>query len=149
MGFHQQLAHLPSSWLVNQATSFSLYFAKQGFNTGHKSTTMWKASWGISHWDTHDKPTTSKIVFDDIKEVFHAKKWNFFHLLGKQLDYLHLNYFLRYKCELYLKQPLTPPQRKMIVPYRTLNYRVAIEIGQWLTIPIYRIPKYVTFALIM
>jgi hypothetical protein len=25
-----------------------------------------------------DKPTTSKITYDDIKEVFDAKEWNFF-----------------------------------------------------------------------
>jgi hypothetical protein len=91
---------------------------------------MWKASYGISYWDTHDKPTTSKIVFDDIEEVFHAKKWNFFHLLGKQLDYLHLDYFLKYKWKLYLKQPLTPPQCNIIIAYRTLNYIFVIDIGQ-------------------
>ena len=88
MGLHQWLANLPPSWLVSQATSFSPHLAKQGFDTGHKLTTMWKASWGISHGDTCDNPTTSKIAFDDIKEVFHAKKWNIFHLLGKQLDLL-------------------------------------------------------------
>ena len=33
MGFQQRLAHLPSSWLVGQATSLSRHLAEQGFNT--------------------------------------------------------------------------------------------------------------------
>ena len=57
------------------------------------------------------KPTTtqlaSDIAFDDIKEVFLTKEWNSFHFLGKKLDYLHLKNFLKYECEVYLKQPLT------------------------------------------
>ena len=28
--------------------------------------------------------------------------------MGEKLDYLHLKDFLKYKCKLYLKQPLTP-----------------------------------------
>jgi hypothetical protein len=39
---------------------------------------MWKASWGLSHWETHDNPTTLKIAADDIKEDFLAKEWIFF-----------------------------------------------------------------------
>jgi hypothetical protein len=35
--------------------------------------------------------------------------------------------------ELYLKQPLTQPQHKIIVTYYTSNHRFAIEIGQWST----------------
>ena len=31
-------------------------------------------------------------------------------------------------------QPLTPPQHKIIVAFRTSNYRLPINIGQWLTI---------------
>ena len=99
---------------------------------------MWKASCGLYHWETHENPTTSKITFDDIKEAFLAKEWNSFHLLGKKLDYLHLKDFLKYKCELYLKQSLTPPQCKVIVDYHTSNHRLAIEIGRWSTIPIAR-----------
>ena len=44
---------------------------------------MWHASWGLSHWETHD--TTSKSTFDAIKEAFHAKKWNFVHKEGTSL----------------------------------------------------------------
>ena len=44
MGLQQRLAHLPSSWVVNQACSISQHLAKQGTRTWHKSTTMWKAS---------------------------------------------------------------------------------------------------------
>ena len=56
----------------------------------------------------------------------------------KKLDYLHLKDFLKYECELYLQQLLTPSQRKIIVAYRTSNHRLAIETGWWTTIPISR-----------
>ena len=71
---------VPSSWLDSQATSFSQHMAKQGFNTWHKSATMWKASWGLSRWATHDNTTISQIALDDIIEVCLAKEWNYFHL---------------------------------------------------------------------
>jgi hypothetical protein len=61
------------------------------------------------------------------------------------LDYFHLKDFLKYSCELYLKQPLTPPQWKTIVAYCTLNHRLAIEIGRWTTIPISRYNKLMSF----
>ena len=110
--FQQQFAHLPSSWLVRQVLSHSHHLAKQRANTWHKSTTMWKASWGLSH--RGDNPTTSKFTFVNIKEVFLAKESNSFHLSGRKLDYLHLKDLLKYKCEWYLKQPLTTSQRKII-----------------------------------
>ena len=80
--------------------------------------------------EPHDNPTTLKIAYDDIKEVFLAKEWNSFHLSRKKLGYLHLKRFLDYECELYLKQPLTPPQHKIIFAYYTSNHRLAIDIGQ-------------------
>ena len=43
------------------------------------------------------------------------KSRNSFHLSRKKLDYLHLKNFIEYECELYLKQPLTTSQRKIIV----------------------------------
>jgi hypothetical protein len=73
---------------------------EQGFNIWYKSTTTWKTSWGLSHWETHDNPTTSKTICVGIKEGFLAKEWNSFHLLRKKLDYLHLKNFLKYECEL-------------------------------------------------
>ena len=99
---------------------------------------MWKTSWFLSHWETHDNSTTSKTTYVDIKEAFLAKEWNSFHLFEKKPYYLHLKDFLRYKCELYLKQPLTPPQRKIIATYRTSYPRLPIIIGQWMIIPISR-----------
>ena len=53
------------------------------------------------------------------KAQFHCPfilEWDHGHgyFLGKKLDYLQLNNFLKYKCELYLKQPLTPSQRKIV-----------------------------------
>ena len=67
-----------------------------------------------------------------------VKKWNSFHLSRKKLNYLHLEDFLKYECELYLKQPLAPPQRKIVATYRTSNHTVDIEIRRWSTIPIFR-----------
>ena len=99
---------------------------------------MWKTSWGLSHGKTHDNPTTSKTTYVDIKEAFLAKEWNSFHLFEKKLDYLHLKDFLKYECELYLKQSLTPPQRKIIAAYRTSNHTLVIETGRWMSIPIPR-----------
>jgi hypothetical protein len=40
--------------------------------------------------------------------------------------------------QLYLQQPLTPPQRKIIGAYCTSNHKLAIETGWWLSIPISR-----------
>ena len=82
---------------------------------------------GLSRWDTHDNSSTSKITYDGIKEDFLAKEWNSFHLSRKKLYYLHLKDFLKYDCELYLKQPLTPTQRDIIATYRTSNHRLAIS----------------------
>jgi hypothetical protein len=54
------------------------------FNTWHKSTTMWNTSWGLSQWDTHDNPITSKITYDDIKEAFLVKEWKLFPSLREE-----------------------------------------------------------------
>ena len=64
--------------------------AKSDFKTWHKSTIMWKASWGLSHWEIQDNPTTLNIALDDVKEAILAIEWNSFHLLRKKVDYLHL-----------------------------------------------------------
>ena len=66
---------------------------------------------------------TSKIAFDDIKEVFLAKEWNCLHLTWKKLDDIHLKDFLPYECELYLTQMLPPPRHKIIVAYQTSNHK--------------------------
>ena len=75
IGSQLWLVHLSPSWLVNMNI---LIFSTS--NTCHTSTTMWKTSWGLSQWDTHDNPSTSNLMYDDIKKVFHAKEWNSFHL---------------------------------------------------------------------
>ena len=51
--------------------------------------------------------------------------WKYFRHVEKKIDYLHLKNFLKYECELYLKQPLTPPQRKVVVGYQTANHILA------------------------
>jgi hypothetical protein len=82
------------------------------------------------------QPTTSKNVFDDdIKKASLAREWNSFQLLWKKLYYLPLKDFLKYECELYLKQPLTPPHHNIIDAYGTSNHRLAIEIGRWFECP--------------
>ena len=65
-----------------------------------------------------------------------AEEWNSFHLSWKELDHLHLKEFLKYEHESYSKQPSTPTQRKIIVARRTMNHKVAIEIGRQSTVPI-------------
>ena len=52
--------------------------------------------------------------------------------------------FIQYECELYLRQPLTPPQSKLIVAHCTSNHRLAIETGQWMIVPILKILDYAT-----
>ena len=87
-GFQRRHAHLPSSWLVSQATSLSRHLVKQGYNTRRRLTTVWKASWGLSHWETHDNSTTSNIALNDIKEAFLTKEWNYYNLLRKKPHHL-------------------------------------------------------------
>ena len=114
----------------------------------HKFTTMWKALWGQSHHG--DNPTTSKITFDNIKEVFLAKEWNSFHLSEKNQSYLHLEDFLKYKCESYLKQPLTPPQYARSLPLTTpciIDLPMKLD-NIWLSLFL-EILDYATFALMM
>ena len=48
------------------------------------------------------------------RRPYFAKEWNSIHLSRKELDYMYFKDFLKYECELYLKQPLAPPQRKII-----------------------------------
>ena len=95
-------------------------------------------SWGLSHWETYDNPPTSKTTNVDNKWVFLAKEWNSFHIYEKKLDYIHLKAFLKYECELYLKQPLSPAQHNINVAFHTLSHRLAIETGGWMIIPISR-----------
>ena len=114
------------------------HLAKQGFNTWHKSTTMWKASRFPISLGNPWQPTTSKFVFYHIKEAFLAREWNSFHFLWKKLDFLHLKDFLKYECELYLKQPLTPSHHNIIDAYDTSNHRLAIQIGLWSSVHVFR-----------
>jgi hypothetical protein len=72
------------------------------------------------------QPNNIEITLDDVKEIILAKERKYFRLSRKNLYYLHFKDFLKYKFELYLKQPLTPPQRNIIVVCRTLNYKLAI-----------------------
>jgi hypothetical protein len=62
------------------------------------------------------------------KEVFLAKGEKF-PTLKEEKKLPTPQGFFKYECEFYLKQPLTPPQLKTIIAYRTTNHRLAIEIG--------------------
>ena len=53
----------PSS-LVCKATSLSRHLMEHGFNTWHKSTTMWQTSLDLYHWT----PMTN-LAYDDIMEA--------------------------------------------------------------------------------
>ena len=65
-------------------------------------------------------------------------KSEYFPSLREEPRLPHLKDFLKYKCKLCLKQPMTPSQRKIIVAYHTSNHRLAIQIIRWRTIPISR-----------
>ena len=69
----------------------------------------------ISQWEAYDILTPPEIVLEAFKHTFHAMDWNPFHYTRKKLVYLHLKDFLSYGCELYLKQPLTPPNTKLLL----------------------------------
>ena len=67
IGIQQWHTHLLPSWLISQSTTLSQQLAKERFHTWQKSTTIWKAPWGLSHWETQDNPTLSQSVFDDLE----------------------------------------------------------------------------------
>ena len=50
------------------------------------------------------------------------------------------------RTRIILKQPLTPPERKSIVAYRTSNHKLAIETDQWLNNPTPKINKLCHFC---
>ena len=55
-------------------------------------TRIWHHVEGIMRFismETHDNPSPSKIIFDDLKEAFVVEVWNSFHLLEEKPDYLH------------------------------------------------------------
>ena len=101
---------------------------------------------GFISLGTHDNPITSKTTCDDVKEVFLAKEWNSFHFSRKKLDYIHLKDFLKYECESYLKQSLTPPKCKIVATHPSSKHELAIEIGRWSTIPVSRDTKLCPFC---
>ena len=116
MDFQQRHVHQSLSLIASKATSLSWHIAQ--INSSTKD----------------DNPTTSKMTYDGSKKAFLAKEWNTFHLSWKKLGYLQCKDFLEYECGLYLRQPLTLPRCKIIVAYRNSNHKLAIEIGQWMTV---------------
>ena len=104
-----RLAHLSPSWLVSIPTSLSQHLAKQGFNTWHKLTSMWKTSWDLSHWEAHDNQPHQKQHMLISQRFFLLESGTLSISQERKLDYLRLKDFHKFGCELYLKQPLTPP----------------------------------------
>ena len=97
----------PLGQLVKQP-HFSCHLVEQGFHTWHKLSTMWKASWGLSRWGN---PTTSKSHSMIPRRLFLAEEWNFLPSLKEETKLPPpQGFFLKYECEMYLKQPLTPPK---------------------------------------
>ena len=118
--------HLPSSRLVSRATSLSQHLVEQEANTCTN-----RQPDGRHHGKF--MPTQHQKSYLMIsRRLFLLKNCNSFHLLVKKLEYLHVKDFLKYKCVLYLKQPLTPPQRNIIVAHRNSNHRLAI--GNWMVV---------------
>ena len=92
-------------------------------------------------------PTTLKLAVDDIiKEVFLGEEWNSLCSPSKRPCYLHLKEFLKYKCELYLKQSLTPPQHKTIFAYHNSNHMI-LAIGNWMVVDSSSLHKLCTMSL--
>ena len=120
--------HLPSFGLVSQATSLSQHLVEQEANTCRN-----RRPYGRHHGKF--MPTQHQKSYSMIsRRLFLLKKNVTLSIsLGKKLEYLHIKDFLKYKCVLYLKQPLTPPQRNIIVAHLTSNHRLAIGIGRWST----------------
>jgi hypothetical protein len=68
-----------------------------------------------------------EIIHDNICSLIHMKchpeshhgdiKYHMTPNIVFSVDYLHLKDFLKYECEVYLRQPLTPSKCKIIVTY--------------------------------
>ena len=124
MGFQQQLAHLYPTRLVSKTTSLSNTLPNKELTLGTNQQPR-----GRHHGvNLIGKPMTTQPDQNQhmsISRRFFLLKSETISIFGKKLDYFHLKDFLEYECELYVKQPLTPPQRKMIVAY----HRLPIEFG--------------------
>jgi predicted methyltransferase len=86
-------------------------------------------------WDRGTCTCIPKSQFDVIKHDFNAEREELFAPHGKEISFLYLKDFLNYECELYMKQ--SSPLCKIMVAYHTY-YKLPIENGRWLTIPISR-----------
>ena len=70
---NNNLLTYPFGWSIKQPHFHDTSHNKDLAPCKHKLTTMWKASWGLSQWETHSNPTLSKITFVDLVEAFLAK----------------------------------------------------------------------------
>ena len=127
VSYQQQLVHQSPSWLVSIATLLARIQHLAQINN-HVEDIMGSISLGNPWQPNHIKNNILRY-----QGGFLAKERNFFHLPMKKLNYLQWKDFLQYKCVLYLRQPLNPPQFK-IIAYRTSNHKLAMGIGQWTTI---------------
>ena len=146
MGF-QQLTCPPTLLLVSQRSNLAV--------TRRCRTRVWhltqignhvKGIMGSISLGNPWNPTHPKLHMMISRRLSLDEEWNSFHLPGKKLNYLHLQNFLKYECELYSKQPLTPPQCKIVVAYHASNHRLVIDIWRWTTIHISRNNKLCKFC---
>lgn len=129
VGFQWCPVHLPSYWLNNEGTSLSRHSDEQGFNTWHKMTTIWNASWGLPQWETHAFWTPPKIQI--LQLAFLAWEWITFHLKGKKID----NHLSRELSQVWMQNVIT--HQVVIVVCYISNCRFAIEIGVWQAISLF------------
>ena len=139
VGFQWCPVHLPSYWLNNEGTSLSRHSDEQGFNTWHKMTTIWNASWGLPQWETHAFWTPPKIQI--LQQAFLAWECIAFHLKGKKID----NLLSRELSQVWMQNVIT--HQVVIVVCYISNCRFAIEIGVWQAIHSLEIKDHVAFAL--
>ena len=106
--------------------------AKQGFDTWHKSATMWKTLWCLSHWETHDNPTTSKIAYGWYRggfcwrvELFLSDKGDKITCTSRIFSNMNVNCTWSRHWHLHNATSLLP-----FAPWTKL----ANEIGQWMII---------------
>ena len=80
--------------------------------------------------------TMSKYAHVDIIEVFLAKEWKSFHLLGKKTRLLPpQGFYLKYECELYLKQPWLRHNTRSMLPTtpRTIDLPLKLN-NEWISL---------------
>ena len=150
MGFQQQLGHLSPSWLVTKATSLSHTKPNKDLTLGTNQQPCGKHHGVYLIGIPMTTQPYQKQHMMMSRRLFLLKSGTLSISQGRDQSTSTSRIripFLKYECELYLKQPLAPPQCKIIVAYRTSNNRLATKIGRWVTTLSPQILDYATFLL--